>query len=49
MNDVEDTLVEVAEMVEDTPCDIYEAEKVDELSLLKAELEALRMELKSRD
>ena len=49
MNDVEDTLGEVAEMVEETPCDISEEEKVDELSLLKAELETLRMELKSRD
>ncbi len=49
MNDVEGTLVEVAEMVEETPCDISEEERVDELSLLKAELETLRMELKSRD
>ncbi len=49
MNDAEGTLAEFTETVEEAPTDASEEEKVDELSLLKTELEALRMELKSRD
>ena len=49
MNDVENTFIEDVAESEEAFEDYAEAEEVDEISLLKTELEALRMELKSRD
>lgn len=49
MNDVENTFIEDVAESEEAFEDYAEAEEVDEMSLLKTELEALRMELKSRD
>ena len=46
MNDIENTFIEE---VEDVTGDASQTEEIDEVSLLKAELEVLRMELKSRD
>ena len=46
MNDIENTFVEE---VEENSGDAFETEALDEVSLLKNELEALRLELKSRD
>ena len=46
MNDIENTFIEEAE--EDSG-NAFETEALDEVSLLKNELEALRLELKSRD
>ena len=49
MNDVESTFLEDVEESEAASKDNFEKEEIDEVSLLKTELEALRMELKSRD
>ena len=46
MNDIENTFIEEAE--EDSG-NAFETEALDEVSLLKNELETLRLELKSRD
>lgn len=46
MNDIENTFVEE---VEEDSGNAFETEALDEVSLLKNELEALRLELKSRD